>query len=100
AGYEIEEASHLSVAASVAAGGADAGFGLRAAALRFGLGFVPIGTETYWLAGLEGLDKDRRVRALMAAVRRFAADTPGYGPAVEHRPRKPATARSDRSHER
>jgi len=94
-GYEIEEASHLSVAASVAAGDADAGFGLRAAALRFGLDFVPIGTETYWLAGLDGLDREPRVRSLIAAVRRFAAETPGYGPAVQPRRKKPSRQATD-----
>lgn len=77
-GYEIEEASHLAVAATVAAGDADAGFGLKAAALRFGLGFVPIGAETYWLAGDAALARDRRVRALVAAVRGLAASTEGY----------------------
>jgi molybdate transport repressor ModE-like protein len=78
AGYDIEEASHLAVAATVAAGDADAGFGLKAAALRFGLGFVPIGVETYWLAGDAALARDGRVRALVAAVRGLAASTEGY----------------------
>lgn len=77
-GYEVEEASHLAVAATVAAGDADAGFGLRAAALRFGLGFVPIGVETYWLSGDAALARDGRVRDLIAAVRRLAKDTGGY----------------------
>ena len=78
AGYEIEEASHLAVAATVAAGDADAGFGLRAAALRFGLGFVPIGVETYWLGGDAAMARDGRVRELIAAVRRLAKDSEGY----------------------
>ena len=83
AGYEVEEATHLAVAATVAAGGADAGFGLRAAADRFGLGFVPIGMETYWLGGLKRLQRDPRVMALVDAVRRMAAETPGYA-AISH----------------
>ncbi|MGH8697578.1 MAG: substrate-binding domain-containing protein, partial [Burkholderiales bacterium] len=49
-GYGTEEFTHLAVAATVAAGRADAAFGLRAAAQRFGLGFVPLRRETYWLA--------------------------------------------------
>lgn len=80
AGYEVEETSHLAVAASVAAGDADAGFGIRAAALRFGLGFVPIGTETYWLAGDAGLRRDARVRNLIEAVWELARCTEGYLP--------------------
>jgi len=49
-GYETEEFTHLAVAATVAAGRADAGFGLKAAAHRFGLEFVPVHRELYWLA--------------------------------------------------
>lgn len=78
AGYDLEESTHLAVAATVAAGGADAGFGLRAAADRFGLGFVAIGMETYWLAGTKPIERDPRVQALLAAVRELASATPGY----------------------
>jgi putative molybdopterin biosynthesis protein len=78
AGYEIEEPTHLAVAATVAAGGADAGFGLRAAADRFGLGFVSAGEETYWLAGRAVLRRDPRLAALVAAVRQYASETGGY----------------------
>ena len=49
-GYANEEHTHLAVAATVAAGGADAGFGLKAAAARLGLDFVPLAKERYWLA--------------------------------------------------
>jgi molybdate transport repressor ModE-like protein len=49
-GYETEEFTHLAVAATVAAGRADAAFGLKAAARRFGLDFVPVRRERYWLA--------------------------------------------------
>ena len=95
AGYEIEEASHLAVAATVAAGDADAGFGLKAAALRFGLGFVPIGVETYWLAGDSGLRRDARVRELIAAMRSLAGASEGYevaGPNAEAAAARPASS--------
>jgi molybdate transport repressor ModE-like protein len=49
-GYETEEFTHLAVAATVAAGSADAAFGLKAAAHRFGLDFIPARKEVYWLA--------------------------------------------------
>ncbi len=78
AGYDLEESTHLAVAATVAAGGADAGFGLRAAADRFDLGFVTIGMENYWLAGTKPIARDPRVQALLAAVRELASATPGY----------------------
>ena len=38
------------MAATVASGGADAGFGLRAAAAEYGLAFVPLVRERYYLA--------------------------------------------------
>jgi putative molybdopterin biosynthesis protein len=49
-GYGTEEYTHRAVAATVAAGGADAGFGVHAAAAELGLDFVPMLRERYWLA--------------------------------------------------
>jgi len=50
AGYGNEEFTHAAVAATVASGGADAGFGLRAAAADYRLAFVPLVRERYFLA--------------------------------------------------
>jgi len=49
-GYETEEYTHLAVAATIAAHQAEAGFGMKAAATRLDLDFVPLRRETYWLA--------------------------------------------------
>ena len=49
-GYGSEEFTHRAVAATVASGAADVGFGLRAAAAEYGLGFVPRARERYYLA--------------------------------------------------
>ena len=49
-GLGSEEFTHPAVAATVASGGADAGFGLRAAAEEYGLAFVPVVRERYFLA--------------------------------------------------
>jgi molybdate-binding protein len=49
-GFGKEEFTHPAVAATVASGGADAGFGLRAAAAEYGLAFVPLVRERYYLA--------------------------------------------------
>jgi putative molybdopterin biosynthesis protein len=49
-GYETEEVTHAAVAALVAGGLADAGFGVEAAAVRFRLGFVPVAVERYFFA--------------------------------------------------
>ncbi len=49
-GYDIEEFTHAAVAATIASGAADAGLGVEAAASRFGLGFLPLAREDYYLA--------------------------------------------------
>jgi len=46
-GYDHEEYTHMSVAASVANGSVDTGLGIRAAANALGLDFVPIAEERY-----------------------------------------------------
>jgi putative molybdopterin biosynthesis protein len=46
-GYAREEPTHLAVAAAVAAGRADAGLGILAAARAFGLDFLPVTREPY-----------------------------------------------------
>jgi molybdate transport repressor ModE-like protein len=63
-GYATEEFTHLAVAATIAAGKADAGFGLEAAARQFKLGFVAVATERYLFAC-------RRNALRLAAVQRF-----------------------------
>jgi molybdate transport repressor ModE-like protein len=50
AGYANEEHTHAAVAATIASGGADAGFGLRAAAAEHRLAFVPLVRERYFFA--------------------------------------------------
>ena len=49
-GYASEEFTHPAVAATVASGAADAGFGLRAAAAELRLAFVPCVRERYYVA--------------------------------------------------
>ena len=49
-GYHDEEFTHIAVAAVVASGAADAGFGIMAAASKFDLHFIPVISETYVLA--------------------------------------------------
>ncbi len=46
-GYAHEEFTHEAIAATVAAGQADVGFGIEAAAMRYDLGFVPLVWERY-----------------------------------------------------
>ena len=49
-GYTNEEMTHAAVAATIASGAADFGFGLRAAAAQYDLGFVPRVRERYYFA--------------------------------------------------
>jgi putative molybdopterin biosynthesis protein len=53
-GYAREEPTHLAVAAAIAAGRADAGLGIMAAAAPFGLDFVPVDREPYDLVVAPG----------------------------------------------
>ena len=73
----------LAVAAAVADGRAEAGFGLRAAAARHGLEFVPLATERYYLALQRRTFREAPLQLLLAAMRsrefmQGAAQLPGY----------------------
>lgn len=67
-GYATEEYTHRAVAATIAAGRADAGFGVEAAAVELGLDFVPVLTERYWLAIREPLLATPAVQQLLRAL--------------------------------
>ena len=82
-GYAVEEYTHLAVAATVASGMADAGFGIEAAAAHHRLGFVPIATEEYLLACRLARLTAKPVIALRrlmasAAFRKATAGLAGY----------------------
>lgn len=79
------EDTHVAVAAAVASGVADAGVGIEAAALQFGLGFVPLAEEGYYLVCLkDALDRAAlvRLRELLASAAWAAAVTSLAGCAV------------------
>jgi len=59
----------LAIAAEVAAGRADAGFGLRAAAARHRLEFVPLATERYYLAAARRALREAPMQALLTVLR-------------------------------
>ena len=76
----------LRVAEEVAAGRADAGFGLRAAASRLRLDFVPLAKERYFLAAARRTLRAAPAQALLRTLRgkEFASAVgglPGYDPA-------------------
>jgi molybdate transport repressor ModE-like protein len=82
-GYANEEYTHAAVAATVASGGADAGFGLRAAAAEYRLAFVSLVRERYFIAVRAADIAKPAVVALIDALRgadaaRIVTKLPGY----------------------
>jgi putative molybdopterin biosynthesis protein len=80
------EDSHSAVAAAVAGGLADAGIGLEAAARAFGLDFVPLARDDYFLVCLAQALEQPAVQALRRALgqpawQQAVAALPGYAPA-------------------
>lgn len=76
-GYHREEHTHLAVAATVAAGRADTGLGIAAAARAFGLDVVPVAREPYDLVATRGIWDDE----LLDPLRELLA-SPGFQEAV------------------
>ena len=88
-GYAREEHTHLAVAAAIAAGRADCGLGVLAAARAFDLDFVPVTREPYdlvldapalddpVLAPLWDLLDDASFRAKVRALGGYAPDEMG-----------------------
>lgn len=88
-GYANEEFTHVAVAATIAAGKADAGIGLEAAACEFGLAFVPLAQEDYLfvcrrralrtpaIAAFRGLLAAAATAAAIARLRGYRRDDPG-----------------------
>lgn len=68
-GYDHEEYTHMSVAASVANGSVDAGLGIRAAANALMLDFVPIAEERYDLIVPGQHLEDSKVAAVIELIR-------------------------------
>lgn len=76
--YTAEEFTHQAVAAMVASGAADVGMGVRPAADKFGLAFVPLGQETYFIAAARG--QEERVEQLRRSIARRVDHVAGYAP--------------------
>jgi len=84
-GYAHEEFTHDAVAATVASGQADVGFGIQAAAARYDLDFVPLIHERYGFAmskAVAGSEEGQRLLARISGetFRKRLASLPGYTP--------------------
>jgi molybdate transport repressor ModE-like protein len=87
AGFEQGEYTHAAVAAHVASGMADVGFGLEPPARQFKLDFVPVATERYFLLCRDELAQTPALQRVLSAlrdpaVRASLAALPGYDPAA------------------
>jgi putative molybdopterin biosynthesis protein len=86
-GYLSEEYTHLAVAATVAGGMADAGFGIKAAAARYELDYLPLLTERYYLACRADTMEQPALKEFIGILRSdefrgILAALPGYGNAI------------------
>lgn len=86
-GFEHGEYTHAAVAAYVASGMADAGFGLEPPARHFRLDFVPVVTERYFLLCRDEVVDRPAMRVVLQALRDAAfravlAELPGYDPSA------------------
>ncbi|SDY42399.1 ModE molybdate transport repressor domain-containing protein [Lysobacter sp. yr284] len=82
-GCGIDELTHAAVAAYVASGMADAGFGLETPARRYGLEFVPVASEHYFFLARASTLESPALAEVLAILRseRFRAELgklPGY----------------------
>lgn len=69
AGYDTFEFTHLAVAATVASGMCDVGFGIEAAAAQYRLGFTPLLRERYYLACRNEVAGGKPVKSLIAVLK-------------------------------
>jgi putative molybdopterin biosynthesis protein len=111
-GYLNEEFTHLAVAATVAGGMADAGYGIKAAAAQYELDYIPLLTERYYLACRRDALRQPALAELLEVLRgdefrKILAGFPGYGNAITGRvfevdalPATRAAACSERSGKR
>lgn len=84
-GYEQGEYTHAAVAAYVASGMADAGFGLETPARRFKLEFLPLATERYLLLCHEAALAQPQMQSVLQVLRsdgyrQAVSRLPGYTP--------------------
>ena len=82
-GFDSAEPTHLAVAAAVASGQADVGFGIQAAAAGFGLDFLPLLREQYYFVCLKEAVDQPAIAKLRELLRRhewqgLVGDLPGY----------------------
>jgi putative molybdopterin biosynthesis protein len=91
-GYEVEEFTHQAIGAMIASGAADVGLGVRAVADAFRLSFLPLGTETYYLATRADL-RSSLLEQLIDDLAARARGTSGYAAASRRKSGKTGRGR-------
>ncbi|RKZ69888.1 MAG: hypothetical protein DRQ48_07215 [Gammaproteobacteria bacterium] len=84
-GYNNEEFTHVAVAAMIASGAANTGFGIKAAASQFRLNFIPVIKEAYVLA------IDRKIPTHMKSLLRTLLNSTEFKTTVNTYPGYDAT---------
>jgi putative molybdopterin biosynthesis protein len=92
-GYTREEFTHEAVAATIAAGQADVGFGIQAAAARYDLDFVPLLRERYGFAMRSAMAASPEGKHFLSRLsgntfRQRLLSLPGYEPLPSSQPGK------------
>ncbi len=82
-GYENGEFTHAAVAAYIASGMADAGFGIETGARQFGLHFIPMMRENYYFAFYANVKNQSALATILATMqeegfRAIVNRIPGY----------------------
>ena len=85
-GFENTEFTHSAVAAFIASGMADVGFGVQTAAQRFGLDFIPLVRERYFFALPSASLNDPLMQSVIAILR-----SPGLRETINQLPGYDAT---------
>jgi molybdate-binding protein len=91
-GYQREEFTHSAIATAILAGTADVGVGLKSVAIEYGLDFISLGDETYFLAMSADMIKRSAVSELIRKIRALAGEKAGYQ-TVKLRQKNSATAK-------
>ncbi|BEI38795.1 MAG: substrate-binding domain-containing protein [Polynucleobacter sp.] len=77
-GYGHEEFTHSAVATSILAEQADVGIGLQYIAKEYKLHFIPLETETFYLAMKPEFRRNKTLIAFIKAIQNRSNKTPGY----------------------
>lgn len=77
-GYVHEEFTHSAIATSILAKKADVGVGVKSIAIEYGLDFIQLKDELFFLAMSDELALNKDVTKLIRRIRQLSGEVPGY----------------------